>query len=167
VKLARELLLTAHTGVTIPGERRHPDVGIGGLWQNVDAELFVDVTNVDSELNAGAHVSMNEKSNEKKEAYEKKCLDKGIMFLPCVTSALGGLHQETVNKLLMPIATILAEMEGLYLTQALDRIMLRLQTAILKQIATNGMDFANRHALRLPEVVELENQVAGGGSGRI
>jgi hypothetical protein len=167
VKLARELLLTAHTGVTIPGESVHPDVGIGGLWENEDAELFVDVTNVDSELNAGAQVSMKDKFDEKMAAYADKCNRNGIMFWPCVTSALGGFCQVTVDKLLMPIATILAEMEGLYLTQALDRVMLRLQTAILKQIATNGMDFANRHAFRLPEVVELKDQFAGGGSGRI
>src|SRR5690242_15569757 len=111
--------------------------------------------------------SMNKKRKEKMDTYSQKCSSHNIRFLPCVTSALGGFSKDTVEKLLKPMAQKLAHREGLYITQAKDRIVVRLQSAILKQIAKNGMDFMSRHGFQVPEVVELDDQDAGSGLGGI
>ena len=112
-------------------------------------------------------MSLDKRGNAKQNGKTLNAVKHNIRFLPCVTSALGGFSKDTVEKLLKPMAQKLAHREGLYITQAKDRIVVRLQSAILKQIAKNGMDFMSRHGFQVPEVVELDDQDAGSGLGGI
>jgi hypothetical protein len=81
-----------------------------------------------------------------------------MYFLPCITSAVGGFFSETVKSLIVLLARKLSNRQGISTQEAQNRIMLRLQTAVLKEIATNGMSFLQRRGIPLPKVVELKDR---------
>jgi hypothetical protein len=167
VRIANELHCPATPNATIPGSAEHPDLKISLLFL---ADVLVDFANVDSELGPEGTTSfskMQSKWEEKCRKYNQLCYENGMLFLPCVTSALGGFSSQTVQLLVQPLARILAQREWISISQASDRIMLTIQSAFMMQIARNARDFMNRHGFRMPDVVELKNQCPGIGSGRI
>lgn len=158
VSMANELGLNAGFKAEIEGETKHPDVNISSGFLE---ELLVDVTNVNSEYTTdgnwpGPEKRMEERWKKKMDTYEQLCRNEGRKFLPCVMSLLGGVSLQTVQQLLLPLARKLMVREGTSINQAVDRIILTLQTAVLRQTARNGMAFLTRHCFIMPEVVQLD-----------
>lgn len=157
VKGANELGLVAEPKALIPETKNHPDLTISYLLEH---ELLVDVANVvtDDSPNSTSTNKLDMTWNKKVKKYEDVCRNSGLAFLPCITSVHGGFCRRTVETLIRKMAEKLRDRDDITLSAAEKRIMLRFQTAVLKQIAQNGMDFMTRKGFTLPQIVELADQ---------
>jgi hypothetical protein len=138
VHMARESGLTAVPSAPIPGSKNHGDVVVSG---HARCSLMLDVKSygIPEDATVGrvtTYLAAQERVNM--EFYQGPCREARMKFPTCILS-VEGFFGGLVPKALGPLATSLEQTDMVSKAEAFTKLRVCLQSAMMRQVAINGM----------------------------